>query len=179
MSEHTCHAEGCDVEVPPRMFMCKPHWFSLPQPVRAAIWREYRAGQERDKRPSDRYMAVQRWAVALVAFKPNNEEAARAAAHYIVQAMKWRGRAIEKGAGDPLAGIAPDAPTLTALAPKLAAPLSVPCPTCHAAPAARCTNYAGKGCAPHAARVKASTPAAPSPTPPQALPAQLTLGGIR
>ena len=104
---HTCHAHGCKVAVPPSMFMCKPHWFSLPKPVRDAIWREYRPGQERDKNPSARYMAVQRLAIARVAFKPHDEEAARVAAYYLVRAEMWRGRAIAEGAGDPLAGLVP------------------------------------------------------------------------
>jgi hypothetical protein len=53
---HTCHAHGCEVRVPPKMFMCKRHWFSLRKPMRDAIWREYRPGQEDDKRASTRYM---------------------------------------------------------------------------------------------------------------------------
>lgn len=52
--EHHCHAHGCTRAVPPKLFMCKSHWYALPKPVRDAVWREYRPGQERDKRPSDR-----------------------------------------------------------------------------------------------------------------------------
>jgi hypothetical protein len=37
-------------------------------------------------------------------------------------------------------------------AAKLAARLAIECPQCHAAPGARCTNYAGAHCAPHSAR---------------------------
>lgn len=55
---HTCHAVGCDVAVPPKMFMCKRHWFTLPERLRAAIWAAYRPGQERDKRPSIHYPEV-------------------------------------------------------------------------------------------------------------------------
>ena len=41
---------------------------------------------------------------------------------------------------------------IAAGAAKLAARLAVPCPQCHAAPGARCTNYRGSHCAPHGAR---------------------------
>ena len=55
---HTCHAPGCDVVVPPKMHMCKPHWFSLPKHLRDRIWATYRPGQEIDKRPSAEYLAA-------------------------------------------------------------------------------------------------------------------------
>lgn len=53
---HTCHATGCDVPVPPKMFMCKRHWFMLPKPLRDRIWMHYRPGQERDKKPSKEWL---------------------------------------------------------------------------------------------------------------------------
>lgn len=102
---HTCHAHGCDKRVPPAMFACKRHWFSLPVKIRRAVWREYRLGQEDDKRPSFRYMAVQRLAVMHTAFKPNDEEAARVCAGYLAEAVLWQRRAIEVGLGDPLDGL--------------------------------------------------------------------------
>lgn len=98
---HGCHAHGCTKTVPPRMLMCAPHWYSLPRVIQATVWREYRGGQEVDKRPSFRYLAVQRRAVALTAFKPNDEEAARVAAGYLAEAEGWRRRAIDAGQGDP------------------------------------------------------------------------------
>jgi len=65
---HTCHWPGCTREVPPAMWGCRTHWFTLPKHLRDAIWREYRPGQEIDKHPSEAYMEValevQRWAVA-------------------------------------------------------------------------------------------------------------------
>jgi hypothetical protein len=103
---HTCHAHGCGLPVPASMFACRVHWYALRKPMRDAIWREYRRGQERDKRPSPRYMAVQRRAVAELAFRPNDEQAARIAAPYMVESELWRKRAIEQGLGDPLEGIA-------------------------------------------------------------------------
>src|SRR5262245_57613685 len=110
---HTCHAHGCNARVPPSMFMCRAHWFSLRKPLRDAIWREYRQGQEFDKSPSARYMAVQRRAVGEGAFKPNDEAAARAAAPYLIESEQWRTRAIERGEGDPLAGIVQNPPACT------------------------------------------------------------------
>lgn len=53
---HTCHKPGCNVEVSPTLFMCKPHWFGLPLPLRKAIWLHYRKGQEVTKDPSPQYM---------------------------------------------------------------------------------------------------------------------------
>lgn len=102
---HVCHAHGCERKVPPAMLACRMHWFALRKAVRDAIWREYRRGQEQDKRPSWRYMAVQRLAIAELAFKPHDEEAARIAAGYLLEAERFRARAIEAGQGDPLEGL--------------------------------------------------------------------------
>ncbi len=108
---HTCHAHGCEAAVPPSMVFCKLHWFSLRKPMRDAVWREYRQGQERDKKPSLRYLAVQQHAIGEVAFKPYDEGAAAASAPYLLNAVRYRLLAIERGEGDPLEGLAalPDA----------------------------------------------------------------------
>jgi hypothetical protein len=90
------------------MFACKTHWYALRPALRDAIWREYRRGQEVDKNPSIRYLAVQRRAVAELAFKPHDEEAARVAAPYFLESEVCRRQAIARGLGDPLEGIAPD-----------------------------------------------------------------------
>ncbi len=121
-----CHAHGCYTAVPPKMFMCKPHWFMLPADLRDAIWREYRPGQEITKNPSPRYMAVQKLAVARVAFKPNDKCSTcgeadnstfrsslcsdawhvtgerRVMTQYLLDAKQWRAAAIKEGLGDPL-----------------------------------------------------------------------------
>ena len=99
---HACHAHACQAEVPPAKFMCRRHWYALPKHLRDTIWREYRPGQENDKRPSLRYMAVQRRAVGELAFKPFDEEAARTAAPYLLEAESFREAAIKAGLGDPL-----------------------------------------------------------------------------
>lgn len=117
---HTCHASGCEREVPPAMFMCRAHWYSLRAPMRAAIWREYRPGQEVDKRPSYRYLAVQQRAVGEVAFRPNDERAAAAAAPHLIKSEHFRARAIAAGLGDPLEGLAP--PCMVAYRPEEVGP---------------------------------------------------------
>lgn len=105
---HECHAHGCTTPVPPKMFMCKLHWYGLPTSLRDAIWREYRPGQERDKMPSVRYMAVQQLAISRTAFKANDEVAALAAARYLQRALRFQAQAIGEGEGDPLEGLLPE-----------------------------------------------------------------------
>lgn len=102
---HICHAPDCKRPVPPKMFACKEHWFALPPDLRDAIWHEYRYGQERDKRPSLRYLAVQRLACAHLTFRPNDEGAAGRALPYIEEALGYRKLALAEGLGDPLAGL--------------------------------------------------------------------------
>jgi hypothetical protein len=89
------------------MFACREHWYKLRKALRDAIWREYRRGQEIDKRPSWRYLAVQQRAVAELAFKPHDEEAAYITATYLLNSERCRKRAIEEGHGDPLEGLDP------------------------------------------------------------------------
>ena len=64
---HHCHAEGCELIVPPKLLMCANHWFMVPKPLRDAVWRTYRPGQERDKRPSPEYLAAAKAAIEAVA----------------------------------------------------------------------------------------------------------------
>lgn len=53
---HKCHWPSCDIEVPPRMWGCRAHWFKLPKQIRNRIWATYRPGQEIDKNPSSAYV---------------------------------------------------------------------------------------------------------------------------
>lgn len=48
MSEHLCHAIGCTVPVPRKMFMCRRHWFMVPRDDRDLVWALYTPGQESD-----------------------------------------------------------------------------------------------------------------------------------
>lgn len=57
------------------MWGCRPHWYTLPVALRDRIWSAYRPGQEIDKNPSKRYIAVareaQEWCLAhMAAAKP-------------------------------------------------------------------------------------------------------------
>lgn len=62
---HKCHWPGCEKEVPPKLWGCREHWFSLPKRLRDKIWSTYQAGQEITKTPSKEYLEtaheVQQW----------------------------------------------------------------------------------------------------------------------
>jgi hypothetical protein len=77
---HTCHWPGCDTQVPPAMWGCIPHWYSLPANLRAAIWRVYVPGQEVTLTPSRAYLEVARQAEAWIAQHLQNRKAKAAAA---------------------------------------------------------------------------------------------------
>ncbi len=66
---HTCHADNCKKEVPPKMFMCLAHWKMVPKDMQRNIWHHYRPGQERDKRPTINYLKATKMARCMVAFK--------------------------------------------------------------------------------------------------------------
>lgn len=55
---HTCHWPGCERQVPPAMWGCKPHWFRLPAWLRQKVWAAYVPGQERRMDPSREYLDV-------------------------------------------------------------------------------------------------------------------------
>ncbi len=99
---HTCHAHGCKIAIPPKLLFCAPHWRSLEKRVQDAVWAEYRPGQETDKDPSLRYLAVQQYAISCVAFKPYDEAAALICTEYLVRSIFYRRAAIAHGDGDPL-----------------------------------------------------------------------------
>lgn len=43
--ERPCPIPGCKAQTKPGHLMCKPHWFSVPQPLRAAVnrtWANFR-----------------------------------------------------------------------------------------------------------------------------------------
>lgn len=64
---HRCHLPSCREEVPPRLLMCKRHWFMVPKPLRDAVWREYRPGQEEGNAPvTKEYLQVAQAAIAAV-----------------------------------------------------------------------------------------------------------------
>lgn len=66
---HTCHWPNCRVEVPPKLWGCRRHWFMLPKAIRDRIWATYRPGQEITKDPSGEYieaaLAAERFAKGM------------------------------------------------------------------------------------------------------------------
>lgn len=64
---HHCHARFCPVGVPPKMLMCRRHWFMVPKPLRDAVWATYRPGQEIDKQPSAEWHEAADAAIRAVA----------------------------------------------------------------------------------------------------------------
>lgn len=56
--KHECHWPGCAQQVPPAMWGCKKHWFTLPKALRDRIWATYVPGQEVSMTPSAAYLAV-------------------------------------------------------------------------------------------------------------------------
>lgn len=55
------------MDIPPFYLMCKKHWFQLPPAYHAEIKKHYRAGQERDKKPSKEYIEAVNKARAFLA----------------------------------------------------------------------------------------------------------------
>jgi len=53
---HRCPAPGCDAAVPPEQYACRPHWFSIPKPLRDELWWALRS----DGGLSDRHIAAMR-----------------------------------------------------------------------------------------------------------------------
>lgn len=65
--EHTCHWPGCDKQVPPAMWGCRAHWFTLPRDIRNGIWEAYVPGQEVTLTPSAKYLAAAKRAMDWIA----------------------------------------------------------------------------------------------------------------
>lgn len=71
VTKHLCHWPTCNVEVPPKMWGCKKHWFMLPLKIRQRIWATYRPGQEIDKKPSEAYLEAAMEAREFALQNPN------------------------------------------------------------------------------------------------------------
>jgi hypothetical protein len=57
---HACHWPGCQDQVPPAKWGCRPHWYTLPKEIRDRIWRAFQPGQEKTQSPSREYVAAAR-----------------------------------------------------------------------------------------------------------------------
>lgn len=69
LARHHCHARGCNMKVPPRMLMCKRHWFMVPKAIRDEIWEHYQTGQEVTMECSEEWHKAADKAIAAVAVK--------------------------------------------------------------------------------------------------------------
>jgi hypothetical protein len=69
LGQHTCHAEACTTAVPPKMFMCRSHWYQLPKAMRDKIWELYTPGQEVRKDPTMEYLEHAQACIDFVAAK--------------------------------------------------------------------------------------------------------------
>ncbi len=73
---HTCHAFACETACAPKLLFCARHWLMVPGDLREPVLAHYRPGQERDRRPSARYMGAALRAKAYVARREGHEKAA-------------------------------------------------------------------------------------------------------
>ena len=67
MSEHKCHAIGCQVNVDPKFLLCPAHWRLVPFPLKKRVWQHYRRDQEVTKNPSKDYLNAAKAAIVAVA----------------------------------------------------------------------------------------------------------------
>ncbi len=64
---HVCHAIACTEMVPPKMLMCRKHWFSVPKIIRDQVMAHYRSGQIGDWKPSKEYCEAAKAALRAAA----------------------------------------------------------------------------------------------------------------
>lgn len=92
---HHCHAAGCPVQVPPRMFACRRHWRMVPGQLQRALWAVYRPGQESDKVVTTAYLIVQtccRLAIARAEGRLDAQaDLERTLRHLATQVERWSG----------------------------------------------------------------------------------------
>lgn len=91
---HMCHWPGCPKPVPPKMWGCREHWFTLPKRLRDNIWTNYVPGQEVTKTPSTAYIEAakdaQEWIAAWEFAKKKMIE--------LVEAKRAKDQSSDKGA---------------------------------------------------------------------------------
>ena len=92
---HLCHWPDCGKPVPPKMWGCREHWFTLPKRLRDLIWDAYVPGQEITKTPSAAYLAaakqVQTWIAAWKFAQKRMVELANAPKVIIIKQTKPMG----------------------------------------------------------------------------------------
>jgi hypothetical protein len=63
---HRCLWPGCDRVVGDDLWGCKPHWYALPNTLRAWIGRTYRLGMDTDTHPTVKYCEAHAAALAWI-----------------------------------------------------------------------------------------------------------------
>ncbi len=91
--DHHCHWPGCETLVPPAMWGCRPHWYSLPPGLRNRIWDAYVPGQEISKSPSEKYLKValeaQDWIKHHLANPPPQHRCQWQGCSEVVKGTRW------------------------------------------------------------------------------------------
>lgn len=72
-TKHCCHAIGCFKTVLPKYLMCGKHWKMVSRELQDRIWKHYRPGQEKDKRPTKEYLRAMKLAIEYVAYREGRE----------------------------------------------------------------------------------------------------------
>ncbi|MBB5987399.1 hypothetical protein [Sphingobium lignivorans] len=70
MTKRTCPAAGCISWTAPGKFMCRPHWFGLPKPLRDEVWRTWRiieSATHRRAEPEQRLADIRAYRAACAA----------------------------------------------------------------------------------------------------------------
>ncbi|AFW96153.1 hypothetical protein ANA_C13491 [Anabaena sp. 90] len=63
---HYCHLPSCCMKVKPQYLMCSSYWKLVPAYLQALVYKNYRQGQEIDKKPSQEYLRVSQLAIQHV-----------------------------------------------------------------------------------------------------------------
>lgn len=70
---HNCHARNCEVPVPPKMLMCRRHWYMVPREMRNRVWNTYQRGQEIGQvLPTEAWFEASKEAIEAVAIYERN-----------------------------------------------------------------------------------------------------------
>lgn len=86
---HHCHWPGCDKQVPPAMWGCKGHWFTLPAVLRARVWATYKPGQEVNGTPSAAYIEVAKAVQAWISERDRHQQPAARACGHPLGSTRW------------------------------------------------------------------------------------------
>ena len=66
-ARHPCPCEGCAVSLPRHLLMCKPHWYRVPQALRAEVNDAWRAHSRQSTRETlVRYLAAREAAIRSI-----------------------------------------------------------------------------------------------------------------